>query len=158
MRVIVLFLGALLGLASATAFAQGTPVDNNNPSVVVGPGTPKEKKDHAITVRDVKGIVVDESGSPIEGALVSLTDLKTNRKLTFITKKSGRYNFDSLSLTEDYDVSAKKGALVSAVKHLSQYDRSTPLIRNLELGVDAPAKSEATPPASSSSASPAAKP
>lgn len=149
MRTTVVFLCALFGLGSASAFAQGTPVDNNNPSVVVGNDVPKEKKNRSITARDVKGIVEDETGTPIEGALVSLTDLKTNRKLTYITKRDGRYKFDSLSLTEDYDVTAKKGALVSTVKHLSQYDRSTPLIRNLEIDAS-PAKSEAAPRAASS--------
>jgi hypothetical protein len=91
---------------------------------------------------------VDESGTPIEGALVSLTDVKTTRKLTFITKRDGKYKFDSLSLAEDYDVSAMKGAVVSPVKHLSQYDHSTPLIRNLELAL--PAKPEAATQAGSS--------
>lgn len=155
MRVIVLLLGALFGLGSATAFAQGNPGDNNNPSVVVGNDVPKEKKNRPITARDVKGIVEDETGTPIEGALVSLTELKTNRKLTFITKRDGRYKFDSLSLTEDYEVSAKKGALASAAKRLSQYDRSTPLTRNLEIDASA-AKSEAPP--QTASPSPPAKP
>jgi hypothetical protein len=145
---VILFLGALFGLGSAIAFAQGSPVDNNNPSVVVGKDVPKEKRDKAITARDVKGVVVDESGTPIEGALVSLTDVKTTRKLTFITKRDGKYKFDSLSLAEDYDVSAMKGAVVSPVKHLSQYDHSTPLIRNLELAL--PAKPEAATQAGSS--------
>ena len=150
MRFILLFLAALFGLGSAAAFAQ-TPVDNNNPSVVVGNDVPREKKNRPITARDVKGIVEDEAGTPIEGALVSLTEVKTNRKLTFITKRDGRYKFDSLSLTEDYDVSAKKGTVVSAVKHLSQYDRSTPLVRNLELALVSPAKSEAATQTGSSS-------
>jgi hypothetical protein len=156
MRVVVLFLAALFGLASATAFAQGSAADNNSPSVVVGPGTPKEKKNKPITSRDVKGIVEDEAGTPIDGALVSLTDLKTKQTLTFVTKRDGRYKFDSLSLTEDYDVSAKKGAVVSVVKHLSQYDHSTPLIRNLEIEVASGAKSEAAPQAGTPS--PPAKP
>jgi hypothetical protein len=154
MRVIVLYLGALLSLASAVAFAQGSTndVDKNKPSVAVGPGTPKEKKDHPATVRKVSGLVIDQTGQPVDGALVSLTDLKSKEKWTFVTKANGKYNFDTLSLTVDYELNARKGAVASIVKHLSQYDRSTPLVRNLEIDLGALPKTAA---ATGTSAAPA---
>ena len=129
-----------MSLACASAFAQGGPQDaaNNKPSVSVGPGQPKERKDKPTTVRHVKGVVLDETGKPVDRALVYLTDLSSKEKWTFVTKPDGKYNFDSLSLTVDYDLSAKKGAIASPVKHLSQYDRTTPMVRNLELALSGP--------------------
>jgi len=150
LRLIVLSCAAVLGLGSVSAFAQGDRLDAdaNKPSVAVGPGTPKEKKDRPVTSRAVKGLVVDESGKPIEGALVNLTDLKTKEKWTYVTKADGRYNFDSLSLTVDYNVVAKKGPASSPVKHLSQYDHQTPAVRNLEIAHDASAKADGAPASS----------
>lgn len=145
LRIILLFGATVvtLGCASA-AFAQGDQRDRdyNQPSVSVGPGAPKQKKDRPVTSRSVKGTVVDDTGKPIEGALVSLTDLKSKEKWTFVTKADGRYVFDSLSLTVDYDVAAKKGSAASPVKHLSQYDHSTPAVRNLEIGATNTQKAE----------------
>src|SRR5947209_11413818 len=51
------------------------------------PLNPKKQKDP--TTRNVSGRVTDSFGQPLEGALVILTDGKTNEKRTFITKKDG---------------------------------------------------------------------
>ena len=117
----------------------------HKPSVFLG--GEKTKKNGPITSRSVKGIILDASGQPVEGALVTITDLKSKEKWTFITKADGRYHFEELSLVVDYDVSARKGTDVSITKKLSQYDHSPVLTRDLDLAKASPeaAKSEATP-------------
>ena len=70
-------------------------------------GGPKYKKDKTPTSRFLKGTVTDDSGKPIEGALVTLTNKANNDKWTFITKKDGRYNFAELSFTVDYELVAR---------------------------------------------------
>lgn len=121
----------LAGLASAQATnnkSSGTPdvfLDNHRPLV--------KKKDKAPTSRDVAGKVVDVSGQPISGALVTLTNTKTNSKVTFITKDDGRYSFDDLSFTVDYQLQAKFKDTTTEPRKISQYDRNPSVVRILEL-------------------------
>jgi Carboxypeptidase regulatory-like domain len=126
----------------AAGIASGQTKDPNpghDPSVFVG--GPKYKKDKQATSRSLKGTVVDDTSRPLEGALVTLTDGKTKQKTTFITKKDGRYNFDDLSFTIDYQLVARYKNLQSEPRKLSQYDRSVNVVRVLE--VTEPAQSEA---------------
>src|SRR3954462_7122811 len=98
----VLVLAGLAGAQATNTNPANVPdvlLDNHRPLV--------KKKDKAPTARDVSGKVVDISGQPLEGALVTLTNLKTNAKTTFITKKDGRYSFDDLSFTADYQLQAR---------------------------------------------------
>jgi hypothetical protein len=110
-------------------------LDNHRPLI--------SKKGKPPTTRTVTGKVVDEGGQPLEGALVTLTDGKTNQKTTVITKKDGRYNFDDLSFTIDYQLQARYKDQVSDPRKLSQYDRSANVVRILEIGAssNAPAPS-----------------
>jgi hypothetical protein len=100
-------------------------LDNHRPLV--------EKKGKAPTSRTVNGQVVDDSGTPLENAVVTLTDGKSNEKRTFFTKKDGRYNFEDLSFTVDYKLQARWKALVSDSRNLSQYDRAPKIVRILQV-------------------------
>lgn len=122
-------------LLAALASAQAT---NNNPAnapdVFLDNHRPiGKKKDKAPTTRDVTGKVVDVSGHPIEGALVTLTNTKTNSKETFITKTDGRYNFDDLSFTIDYQLEALFKTTKTEPRKISQYDHNPNVVRILEL-------------------------
>jgi hypothetical protein len=81
----------------------------------------------------VKGKVVDGSGQPLRGALVTLTDMKNNEKRTFITKEDGLYNFDDLSFTVDYQLQARSKDRLSEQRKLSQYDRTPNMVRILDI-------------------------
>src|SRR6476620_8150156 len=84
----------------ATALAQQRPPDSTTkpPEVFLDNHRPLiQKKGKAPTSRTVSGQVVDDSGTPLENALVTLTDDKTKEKRTFFTKKNGRYDFEDLS-------------------------------------------------------------
>ncbi len=125
---------ATIAAISGTARAQST--DSNpahQPSVFLGNHRPPNKKEKAPTSRSVKGKVVDRSGQPLQGALVTLTDTKSNEKRTFITKQDGRYNFDDLSFTIDYRLEGRYKDMVSEPRKLSQYDRTPNLVRILDI-------------------------
>ena len=68
--------------------------------------------------------MTDDTGQPLEGALVTLTDTKTKEKTTFFTKKDGRYHFEDLSFRIDYSVQARFKDKASEPRKLSQYDHS----------------------------------
>jgi hypothetical protein len=124
-------LGTLTGVACAQA-------PNNNPAkapdVLLDNHRPLiKKKDKTPTSRDLSGKVIDSSGQSIEGALVTLTDTKTNTKTTYITKKDGRFDFDDLSLTVDYRLQARFKDAVTEPRNISQYDPNTRIVRILQI-------------------------
>jgi Carboxypeptidase regulatory-like domain len=127
---------AMITVAVITASASGQATDPNPahvPSVFLGNHRPPNKKDKKPTSRSVKGKVVDHSGQPLEGALVTVSDTKAGEKRTFITKKDGHYNFDDLSFTVDYQLQARYKDAVSEPRKLSQYDRTVDMVRILDI-------------------------
>lgn len=124
-------------IVALTAGAQQATSSNpaDTPTVFLDNHRPlNQKKEKAPTSRTVSGQVVDDSGSPLEGAVVTLTNTKTHEKETFFTKKGGRYSFDDLSFAVDYEVQAKYKNLASEARKLSQYDRTPRPVRILEVG------------------------
>jgi hypothetical protein len=139
-----IFLALLICMAAFTASAQATdPNPAHAPSVFLGNKRPPNKKDKKPTSRSLMGKVVDGSGQPLEGALVTVTDTKAGEKRTFITKKDGRYNFDSLSFTVDYELEARYKNAVSEPRKLSQYDRTVNMVRILDVATPASPTTEA---------------
>jgi hypothetical protein len=125
--------GLVIALSVAVAFAQQTQ-DTRSPDVFLDNHRPlNQKKDKAPTSRTVAGQVVDDSGQPLEGALVMLIDGKTKEKREFFTKKDGRYRFEDLSFSVDYQLRAKWKNLTSDERKLSQYDHTAMIIRQLEV-------------------------
>ena len=128
---------ALAGIAAAqapTPTQQSTQEETKKSDVFLDNHRPlNPKKDKAPTSRIVSGIVSDDTGQPLEGALVTVMELKTSEKRTFFTKKDGRYSFGDLSFTEDYQVQAKWKKLVSEPRKISQYDHSPKAVRLLQV-------------------------
>lgn len=129
---LVLLLGAC---AMAMPLMAGQANDNNpghnDPSVFLG--GPKYKKDKAPTSRYLHGTVTDDTNQPVAGALVTLSNGKTNDKLTFVTKKDGRYHFEDLKFNVDYSVQARYKNEASTSRRISQYDNRADVVRMLEL-------------------------
>lgn len=125
------------------AQAQATdPNPGHSPDVFLDNHRPiKPKRDKAATSRTVSGKVVDDTGQPLDGALVTLTNSKTNEKTTVFTKKDGRYNFDDVSFTVDYQLQARYKDLTSDARNLSQYDHTVKVVRILEIDSSATASS-----------------
>ena len=129
---------ALLAVAGtmATLPVAGQQAPVNNPGQAdrgAVLGGPKYKKDKAPTSRYLHGTVTDETNQPVAGALVTLHNAKTNDKLTFITKKDGRYHFEDLSFNVDYSVQARFKKEMSSERKISQYDNRPDVVRMLEL-------------------------
>ena len=137
---ILVALGAVVASAQAPTTGEGSsaPVflDNHRPL--------NQKKEKNPTSRTVTGQVVDDSGQPLEGALVTLIDAKTKERHEYFTKKDGRYMFDDLSFSVDYSLRAKWKTLVSDERKLSQYDHTARIVRLLEVTTP-----EGTPPPAS---------
>jgi Carboxypeptidase regulatory-like domain len=103
-------------------------LDNHRPVI--------QKKEKPPTARTVKGKVVDDTGQPLEGAIVTLMNSKTHERTQVITKKEGRFNFDDVSFTIDYELQARYKNLSSEIRKLSQYDRSPNVVRILQIESD----------------------
>jgi hypothetical protein len=129
---------------TATPTPGPTPEGGNAPVFLDNhrPLNPKKEKD--ATARTVTGQVVDDSGQPLEGALVTLVDGKTKERHEYFTKKDGRYKFEDLSFSVDYQLQAKWKNLASAQRKLSQYDHTARIVRLLEVTTP-----EGAPPPSS---------
>jgi hypothetical protein len=124
---------AILALTAGAQQTNTNPADT--PTVFLDNHRPlTQKKGKEPTARTVSGQVVDDSGTPLEGAVVTVTNTKTHEKETFFTKKGGRYSFDDLSFSVDYEVQAKYKNLLSEARKLSQYDRTPRPVRILEIG------------------------
>ena len=135
---------AAVSVALSHAQANNPNPVAHSPDVFLSNHKPPKKEKNP-TTRTVTGQVTDETGQPLEVALVTLTDAKTKEKTTFFTKKDGRYHFEDLSFTIDYDVLARYKDKSSELRKLSQYDRTPRPVRILE--IDTEAKSNPPTPA-----------
>jgi hypothetical protein len=124
---------AIFGSAFIVLLAAHQVPDNNAHGDATFGNYKAPKKEKAPTSRTLHGTVTDETGQPMAGALVTLTDDSTKDKLTFITKKDGKYNFADLSFNKDYEVIARLQSQVSTPRKLSQYDHTADMVRVLEL-------------------------
>ena len=109
------------------------------------------KKEKAPTTRTVTGQVTDETGQVLQGAMVTLTDDKTKEKRSFFTKKDGRYMFEELSFTNDYEVQARYKDRASDSRKVSQFDRTPRPVRILQVNT------ENTPATSAAASGPESK-
>lgn len=134
MGIVKFWLPSVLLLAgSSVAFAQATPpaLPTEKPATFDGKRNPKEDKSR---LRDLSGIVKDDTGSPIDGAIVRIRDTKSGRTIDFITKQDGSYAFRELDMDIDYELSAKHNGYGEPVKKkLSKYDSRKPAVLNFEL-------------------------
>lgn len=134
----VAFGSALVMAAVCGVYAQA-PNSNAAPTPYATFGNNRPpKKDKAATSRVVSGQVVDENGAPLEGALVTLTNDVTKERHEFFTKKDGRYSFEELSFSIDYQVQARYKNLNSESRKLSQYDKSPKMVRILQIYSETP--------------------
>jgi len=129
MRIYKLILFALVFSASVSLMhgqppGAGAPNDKGK---LFGGKPPSEEDPHG---RNLQGAVTNEAGELVEGAVVSLKNLKSGNERSFITKKDGVYRFDSLRMDADYEMMAKFKGAVSDTKKLSMYDSRKHAVRN----------------------------
>ncbi len=130
----------LTAVLAVTIFALALPAQQPSDASTTKPrsaatlGNEKQpKKDKNPTSRTVTGQVTDETGQVLEGAMVTLTDKKTNERTSFFTKKDGRYRFEELSFNNDYEVQARYKNFASEPRKLSQFDAAPRPVRILEI-------------------------
>lgn len=136
MRKVVFFAAAALIAGAAVLSAQGTPDTNpyHGSSATFGNYRPLiGKKQKPPTSKTVKGLVTDDSGKPLSGAMVTLTNKKTKEHQEFFTKQDGHYQFEGLSFNADYQVQANYKGRHSPVRPISQYDRAPYPVRMLDI-------------------------
>jgi len=110
-------------LLLSTAYAQGNTkeVYQRDTGPAFGKKLP-ELNPKDVPTRELAGIVRDENDDPVEGAIVHLRNVKTKAGRSFVTKKDGRYKFDQLIKSEDYEVYANRQGRATETKSLSTYD------------------------------------
>jgi Carboxypeptidase regulatory-like domain len=91
----------------------------------------KQREDQ--NVRSVQGVVQDQSGKPVEGAVVQLKNVRTLQVRSFITQRDGTYYFHGLSSDVDFELKAEYRGSASPSKTLSVYDTRKKPVINLRL-------------------------
>ena len=72
--------------------------------------------------RVVIGTVVDQSSTPVPGAIVFLKDLKSKSIRSFTSDPTGKFRFTQVNMAEDHELWAEKDGHKSAVKTVSEWD------------------------------------
>ncbi len=92
-----------------------------------------QKKSKEPTERSVTGVVTNENGAPVPGAIVQLENTKTLEVRSFITKEKGEYYFHELATDIDYKFTARWNGRTSATRTLSSFDSHPEVVINLQL-------------------------
>jgi len=96
------------------------------------PGFAEKKKEDA-NVRTVQGVVTDEHGDAVNGAVVQLKNTKSLQIRSFITQDKGAYYFHGLSTDVDYELRADYQGASCGPKTLSSFDSRKQAVMNLKL-------------------------
>lgn len=118
-------LGSTLTLLAVTALASALQIQTGPPSAPswgLGRGEPPPKREKPPEFRNLTGVVLDKSDSPLKDAIVYLKNRKTKAMRTFVSDADGAFRFPNLSRTEDYEVYAELKGGKSPVKTLSSFD------------------------------------
>src|SRR5664279_962898 len=83
-----------------------------------------DKKDKARdrSHRDVAGMVTLQDDSPVNGAVVKLKNLRNLQVRSFITQADGKYIFQNLSSSVDFELKAEYKGMSSSSRSLTIYD------------------------------------
>ncbi len=114
----------LIFALGAAAFAQQT-----EPPVVPQPGQTHIPPN----TRVIEGVVQDNRGAPVPGAIVLLKDTKTLQIRSYIAQHDGKYHFYGLSTDINYQVRAETGEMTSPTKLVSVFDSHKFIKVNLKL-------------------------
>ena len=72
--------------------------------------------------RTIQGKVVDDTGTPVQGATVFLKNDKTRNVKSFTSASDGGFRFAQVGMVDDYDVWAEHDSHKSPVKTISSFD------------------------------------
>ena len=128
-------------LASAWQIQPGPP--SSGPAWGIGRGAePPPKREKPPEFRNLAGVVLDQTDSPLKDAIVYLKNRKTKAMRAFVAEADGSYRFPSLSRTEDYEVYAVLKGQKSPTKTLSSLDSRVQAKLNLYIELKEEKKEE----------------
>lgn len=93
----------------------------------------KKDKGRDRSIRTLTGEVRLPDDTLVEGAVVQIKNLKTLQIRSFITQKNGKYSFQNLSSSVDFEVRATWKDHASPKRMLTVYDTRLDPIINLKL-------------------------
>lgn len=93
----------------------------------------KKDKPRDRSHRDVIGMVMLQDDTPVSGAIVKLKNMRNLQVRSFITQADGKYAFQNLSSTVDYELKAEHKGMTSPARMLTIYDTRLDPIINLRL-------------------------
>ena len=73
-------------------------------------------------VRSIRGIVTDQTGHPLAGAVVQIQDRTTLQVRSYLTQDDGSYHFEDLYSDLSYHLRASYSGVSSRSKVLSKFD------------------------------------
>jgi hypothetical protein len=106
----------------------------------------KKSKPRDPTIRNVQGVVSLPDGSPSEGAVVKIKNLKTLQIRSYITQADGKYQFHNLSTNIDYELTAEWKDHASSKRTLTVFDNRLDAVMNLKLEPKASGEKQETKP------------
>ena len=115
-----------LGAALSTALA-GSPAWGSGAAGVDTTKVPK--------LRTIEGLVSSKEGVPIQGAVVYLQDSKSLTVKSYLSDVQGRFHFQQLSMSADFDLWAELNGKRSKTKSISQFNSKPNLKFKLKLPV-----------------------
>ena len=93
----------------------------------------KKDKPRDRSHRDVAGMVMLQDEAPVGGAVVKLKNLRNLQVRSFITQADGKYIFQNLSSSVDFELKAEFKGMASATRALTIYDTRLDPVINLKL-------------------------
>ncbi len=83
--------------------------------------------------RSVRGMVTDQDGEPLRGAVVKIKNAFTLQVRSYITQPDGEYRFHGLHRDTDYEVKVRYRGEAGKTKRLNWYDARTEVRMNFKL-------------------------
>lgn len=97
----------------------------------------KEQQKQNAAQRALRGVVTDADGNPVVGAVVKLTNARTQKVVSLVTREKGEYSFSGLIRDDNYQIKATFKERESPPHTLSTYDPRPAPVVNLQLSESA---------------------
>jgi hypothetical protein len=125
-RMFVISCGVLL--LGALAAAQYTPGPKGGST-----GPPPPEKQKGPQLRSVSGRVTGSGDAPLKDAIVYIKNTRTLAVKTYIADDAGKYQFNALLPSLDYEIFAESNGKKSDTKTLSSFDSRKDVTINLQI-------------------------
>src|SRR3954451_1232047 len=125
-RIFAITCGVLL--LAGLAAAQYTPGPKGGST-----GPPPPEKQKGPVFRTVSGRVTGDGDAPAKDAIVYIKNTRSNALKTYIADDAGKYQFNALLPSVDYEIFAEAKGARSDTKRLSSFDARKDVTINLHI-------------------------